>query len=121
MARGLWILGRPPVFGDGRCGAKQLHWASERSVEYMVMQPSVRCRRLARATFQTVSEGLFCELRVAGVLRSTHSTRGDGAWTDLTATSPLWLRFGDVKCYRTPRPAPTRGTRTAAECRRRAR
>src|SRR5215208_6134356 len=55
MARGLWILGRPPVFGDGRCGAKQLHSASERSVEYMVMQPSVRCRRLARATFQTVS------------------------------------------------------------------
>src|SRR5215213_6220313 len=58
MARGLWILGRPPVFGDGRCGAKQLHSASERSVEYMVMQPSVRCRRLARATFQTVSERL---------------------------------------------------------------
>src|SRR5215203_7024765 len=28
----------------------------------MVMQPSVRCRRLVRATFQTVSEGVFSEV-----------------------------------------------------------
>jgi hypothetical protein len=37
------------------------------------------------------------------------------------ATSPLWLRFGDVKRYRRRRPAPTRGTRKAANRPRRAR
>src|SRR3712207_5518482 len=54
-ARRLWILGRPPGFSGGRRESKQLHSASERSVGYVLMHPSVRCLRLAQTTFQTVS------------------------------------------------------------------
>ena len=91
---------------------EQLHSASERSVEYMVMQPSVRCRRLARATFQTVSPLDFSHLaaqQTASANGSMNVLRLSSGWC-VRATRKKCLTFTECLLVRTRRHSCSGGT-----------
>src|SRR5215203_4650612 len=63
----LWSLGRPRRFGVGRSGWRSGHSASDRSLGYLLLSITESLASSLRL-FQTVSQGVFPETRLALVL-----------------------------------------------------
>src|SRR5215217_6177207 len=101
ISRKVCTLGRPGALGTGRWASMQDHSASERSVWYALLMLGRVPSYLLKTPFRTVSEGVFSEVRLQEVLKSSPCLHG--------AAEALWQEYHGLGPKEPPALAATGG------------